>query len=342
MRVVILSGGAGTRLWPLSTPARPKPLLRVLAKPDGGKESMLERVCRQLAAAGIPRDHISIVSGREQADEIRLQAGPAADLIGEPQRRNTFPAAALAAAYLYEKKQVPADEPVIVIPSDVYAEDGYFDTLTRMAQLCLEDAAPLILMGIRPDRPSGEFGYIVPEQPSGGAGNSVPAGEKASGPVSGRPLKVSRFVEKPSAAEAAELISRGALWNAGVFAFRLGWMLGILSEHTARTSFEALTDHYDRLENISFDRAVVEKTSDIAAVPYEGMWKDLGTWESLSSVMGGSLAGLVDASASCDDLVIINELPVPIKVEGISDVIICASPEGILIKKKSSDASEAD
>ena len=272
MRVVILSGGSGTRLWPLSNAVQSKQFLRVLDGPGGKKESMLQRVYRQLETAGIPKEKISIITGSEQADYIRRQVGSETVLIEEPERRNTFPAISLALLHLAECQHVESDEPVVVMPADVYTEQGYFETLKEMEQICESDAADMILMGIKPERASDQFGYIVPKQPAD-SDNSF--GKESSEDGSGgkarcvqRVVKVSHFVEKPSVSQAEELIERGALWNGGVFVFRLSWMLKRLMEFAPGVHYESLRSNYGILEKISFDYTVVEKVYDLAVAAY--------------------------------------------------------------------------
>ncbi len=316
MRVVILSGGSGSRLWPLSNAVQSKQFLQVLSGPDGQKESMLQRVCRQLDEAGIADDRICVVAGSEQADYIRAQVGPKSILIEEPARRNTFPAIALSVLHLSEIQGADLSEPVIVMPADVYTEQGYFDTLRKMAQLCEEDLSSLILMGIRPKSASDQFGYMVPED-----GDS-------------QILKVNHFVEKPPVQEAEKLIQNGALWNGGVFAFRLGWMLERVRASAGDVSYGELSRQYDLLEKTSFDYAVVEKVSDIAAVPYDGEWMDLGTWGSLSSRMEDTVFGNTICVRGCGGTTVINELPLPMAVIGIKDSVVCATWDGILVADK--------
>ena len=342
MRIVILSGGSGTRLWPLSNAVQSKQFLRVLDGPSGEKESMLQRVYRQLEAAGISKGNISIITGSKQADYIRRQVGTETVLIEEPERRNTFPAISLAALHLAECQHAECDEPVVVMPADVYAEQGYFETLKEMAKICESDEAELVLMGIRPERASDQFGYIVPKQSSDSDNRfvteSLEDGPGKKGSCANRVVKVSHFVEKPSVSHAEELIKQGALWNGGVFVFRLSWMLERIRQIAPEVNYERLRSNYDILEKTSFDYAVVEKVSDIAAASYAGQWMDLGTWDTLCAQMADKVSGNVISTHASDGSVIINELEIPMTVLGIKDAVVCATWDGILVSDKCESA----
>ena len=338
MRIVILSGGSGTRLWPLSNAVQSKQFLRVLDGPNGKKESMLQRIYRQLEVSGIQKGKISIITGREQADYIRRQIGSETVLIEEPERRNTFPAISLAALHLAQCQNVPYDEPIIVMPADVYTEPSYFDIFKEMERLCKADVAELILMGIKPERASDQFGYIVPEQPKEMTDTSELEMPKDTPrkevPAPHRAFKVDHFEEKPSVRRAEELIEKGALWNGGVFAFKLGWLLKQIQRIAPALNYESLHANYSMLEKTSFDYAVVEKTPDIAVIPYAGLWMDLGTWNTICSKMANSVTGNVISAQASDGSTIINELPVPMAVVGIPNAVICATWDGILVADK--------
>lgn len=168
MRIILLSGGSGKRLWPLSNDARSKQFLKLLKAPDGSRESMLQRVVRQIKASGLDAS-ITVATSVSQKDAITTQLGAHVDVVTEPERRSTFPAIALAVTHLLKEKQCSRDEVVVVMPIDPYTESGYFDVIAQMAEAAEKGVADLVLMGIRPTRPSSKFGYIVPDTtPAGG------------------------------------------------------------------------------------------------------------------------------------------------------------------------------
>lgn len=321
LKIVLLSGGSGERLWPLSNDEKSKQFLMLLEAPDGRSESMVQRIVRQLREAGMG-DNIVVVTNSRQSRMMREQLGSSVEIITEPERRNTFPAIALAAEYLSQEKHCPDDEVVVVMPCDPFTEAGYFEVLGKMARTVEEGRADLALMGIRPDCPSSKYGYIVPE--------GAECGEEV--------IKVAGFKEKPDAATAEGLIAKGALWNGGVFAFRLGY-LKRLSRKYVSGDFDSILSSYSDYPRISFDYEVAEKALNTAAVRFNGKWKDLGTWNALSEELPSTVKGRVVTGKNLSNTHVINELGIPIFVDGLSDVMVVASPEGILVCNK--DDSEA-
>ncbi|MFD1772704.1 sugar phosphate nucleotidyltransferase [Paenibacillus rhizophilus] len=319
MKLVLLSGGSGKRLWPLSNDSRSKQFLKVLESPLGEPESMVQRVWRQLGEAGLAESSY-LATGRGQVEMIQSQLGGDVKIIVEPERRDTFPAIALTAVYLYSVEGVLPDETVAILPVDPYVEGSFFGAVSELEQALDATGANLALIGVVPEHPSEKYGYIIP---SGGE-----AQENGVMPVSG-------FLEKPDRLRAEELIGQGALWNCGVFAFRLGYLLNILQQKGLPLTYEELQKQYKLLSSISFDYEVVEQEDKIVVQPYDGFWKDLGTWNTLTEEMASNQMGrgvmTEDSSTSC----LVNELDIPITVIGLQDVIIAASPDGILVTHKS-------
>lgn len=321
MQLVLLSGGSGKRLWPLSNNARSKQFLPLLEREDGTMESMVQRVVRQAREAGLTRD-ITLATNAGQLDIITNQLGDSVSVVTEPERRDTFPAIALAASYLRFAKQCSDDEVVVVMPCDPYTEAGYFETVGKMVQCVEHDVADLVLMGITPTYPSAKYGYVVPEAAS-------PSHPLLSPSI--HFLKVSRFTEKPSAEAAAELLRENALWNGGVFAFRLGYMTAIVRRYMQSSSFEETRARYGEFPKISFDYEVAEKARSVAVVPYTGQWKDLGTWNTLTDELLRPVIGNAVMGTHCENTHVINELRHPIYVDGLKDVVVAACPDGIIV-----------
>lgn len=327
MNIILLSGGSGKRLWPLSNDTRSKQFLKLLKNEQGDMESMVQRVYRQINMAGIEAN-ILIATGASQVDAIRCQLGNKVDIVQEPQRRDTFPAIALSCAYLALEKKVSYDDVVLVLPVDPYADMEYFNTLNRMETVTRQGIADLVLMGIRPTYPSAKYGYIMPRRE-----------EELQTQDGIQAYPVKNFIEKPSELKAEELISEGALWNGGVFAFQLGYLMEIINasfidKAVNLDSFEEIYNNYELFTKISFDYEVVEKAASIAMIPYDGTWKDLGTWNTLSEEMESSYIGQVTSGEETENTNIINELSIPIVALGCKDMIIAASPDGILISDK--------
>ena len=313
MNIILLSGGSGKRLWPLSNEIRSKQFLKIFKTEDGSHESMVQRMYRMFREVD-PNADITIATSKNQIASIRDQLGNAAGISVEPCRRDTFPAIALATAWLHDVKGIDDDEAVVVCPVDPYVESAYFRKLREVYSQAEKGAAKLVLMGIEPDCPSEKYGYIIP--------------------VTDSPLSpVKTFREKPDRKTAKEYIAQGALWNAGVFAYRLRYVLEIAQRVYGTANYFDLFEHYADLQKISFDYAVVEKESDIQVVRFSGTWKDLGTWNTLTEAMSDEVSGNAVA-ANCENTHVINELQIPLIVLGVKNVAVAATPDGILVADK--------
>lgn len=318
MHIVLLSGGSGKRLWPLSNEIRSKQFIPIFRQEDGTLLSMAQRVYGQVLRADAGAD-VVIATSRAQVATLRHQLGEAVELSVEPCRRDTFPAIALAGAYLHDKKGVGEEEAIAICPVDPYVEDGYFVAVRELTELAKKGEASLLLMGVEPTYPSAKYGYILPRD---------------KGRISG----VEAFREKPEESEAARYIRQGALWNSGVFACRLGYVLEKVREMLGASSYAALLARYEKLHSISFDYAVVEKESSISVVRYGGAWKDLGTWNTLTEIMETKSIGDVTMDEGCEAAEVVNEMDVPVLCMGLRDMVVAASPEGILVADKRSSS----
>ncbi|MFB7118348.1 sugar phosphate nucleotidyltransferase [Bacillus tropicus] len=320
MKLILLSGGSGKRLWPLSNDSRSKQFLKVLKNNNDEMQSMVQRVWGQLKSLGIENDAV-IATSKSQVDMINSQLGNGVPIIIEPERRDTFPAIALAASYLYSKEHVDLEEVIGVLPVDPYVENSFFERLLDLEKTLNSSNADLGLMGITPTYPSEKYGYIIPNV------------EKSTQEL----IQVSHFKEKPATAEAEELLKQNALWNSGVFAFKLDKIISLLDQKGLPVQYDVLVQQYESLPKISFDYEVVEKTENIVALPYNGSWKDLGTWNTLTEEMGTNILGKGNMGIECEENHIINELDIPVSVLGLSNIIVAVSPDGILVSEK--DAS---
>ena len=317
MQLVLLSGGSGKRLWPLSNNARSKQFLPLLESEDGIMESMVQRVVRQVYESNLTTN-ITLATNVSQLDIITNQLGDKVSVVTEPQRRDTFPAIALAASYLSLAKGCSEDEIVVIMPCDPYTEKGYFQTIGAMVSCVENNVADLVLMGITPTYPSEKYGYVVPVETSGNEIYKL----------------VARFTEKPTTEVAKELLKHNAFWNGGVFAFRLGYMMNIVRKYITSGSFEDIRLRYSEFPKISFDYQVAEKAKSVAVVPFKGEWKDLGTWNTLTDELKKSVIGNAVIGPHCENTHVINELQNPIHVDGLKDVVVAACPDGILVCSK--------
>lgn len=314
MNIVLLSGGSGKRLWPLSNDIRSKQFIKIFKKEDGTYESMVQRVYGQIKKAD-PNATVTIATSEIQVPSIHNQLGSDVGISVEPCRRDTFPAIALATAYLVDVMGVDPSESVVVCPVDPYVEEDYFHALKGLSEQADKGEANLVLMGIEPTYPSEKYGYIIPASAEDTA-------------------YVQTFKEKPTVAVAQEYIRQGALWNGGVFAYRLQYVLDRAHELIDFRDYEDLYAKYDTLEKISFDYAVVEKEEKIQVMRFGGQWKDLGTWNTLTEAMEEPVIGKGILNDTCSGVHIINEMDVPVLAMGLHDVVISASAEGILVSDK--------
>ncbi len=314
MHIILLSGGSGKRLWPLSNDIRSKQFIKIFKKEDGSYESMVQRMYRQIRAVDSEAT-VTVATSKSQISQLRNQIGEEVGISLEPCRRDTFPAIALATAYLHDVQKVDANEPVVVCPVDPYVESDYFEALKKLSDLAAGGNANLTVMGIEPTYPSEKYGYVIPmtkEQTS----------------------MVDTFKEKPDVETAKQYISQGALWNAGVFAYKIGYVLDRAHELMDFEDYDDLFEKYDTVNKISFDYAVAEKESSIQVMRFAGQWKDMGTWNTLTEAMEDATIGKATLNDKCENTHVVNELDVPVLGMGLKNIVIAASPEGILVSDK--------
>ena len=286
MNIILLSGGSGKRLWPLSNEIRSKQFIKLLKKEDGAYESMVQRIYGQIKTV----DHdaiVTIATAKSQVSAIQNQLGTEVRISVEPCRRDTFAAIALATAYLHDVQGIPESEAVVVCPVDPYVELSYFECINGMYEMAERGDKNLFLMGIQPIYPSEKYGYIRPMQ------NADSCWE---------------FIEKPNKEKAQEYINEGALWNGGVFAYKLIYVLNKSKELLGTSKYSELFNNYEKLKKISFDYAVVEQETSLDVLRYSGSWKDLGTWNTITEAMEETVVGEGQLNKACRNTHIINEL----------------------------------
>ncbi len=314
MNIVLLSGGSGKRLWPLSNDIRSKQFIKIFHKEDGSLESMIQRFYRKVKEIDVGAN-ITIATSKSQVSTINNQLNQNVGISLEPCRKDTFPAIALACAYLKDIEGVKEDDSVIVCPVDPYVEDDYFKALEKLDELVRNSKSNLVLMGMEPTYPSEKYGYIIP---------------KTKDDVS----SVDVFKEKPSEDVAKEYIEKGALWNGGVFGFKLGYVLNRAHELIDFKDYNDLFNKYESLNKISFDYAVVEKEDNIEVMRFKGEWKDLGTWNTLTEAMDSNSIGQATFDEKCVNSHVINELNIPVLCMGLKDTVVALSPDGLLVSDK--------
>ena len=335
---VILCGGAGTRLWPLSRLDRPKQLVRL-----GGETSLLQETALRVAGRAAFAPPL-VVCGEEEAGAIEAQlaaaACPAGLVLAEPHARGTAAAAALAALC------APTDALLLVMPSDhKVADEAAFARAVEAAVPAARDGA-LVTFGIVPDRPETGYGYIA---------RGDPLGEGV--------FRAARFAEKPDRATAGAWIAEGGwLWNAGIFLFEARTLIAALEAHTpdliaaVRLAFSCgdrdgarlrpAADAFARAPAASLDRAVMEKAGNVAVVPVDMGWSDVGSWDALHALgpfdaAGNALSGDVVAVDSRGCL-IRSDGPTVVAL-GVEDLVIVATERAVLVlpRKDSQRVKEA-
>lgn len=315
MNIILLSGGSGKRLWPLSNDIRSKQFIKMFVNEKGEYESMIQRVYRQIKTVD-PDANITIATSKKQTSAINNQLADSVSVCVEPARRDTFPAIILASSYLKSVKRIDDNEPVIVCPIDPYVDYDYFHALKKLYELARIGDHNISLLGIEATYPSEKYGYIIP---------------KSMDLVS----EVESFVEKPDKIKAQEYIDHGGLWNSGIFAFKLGYILNIAHKFVEFDNYKDIYDKYETIDKISFDYAVVEKEKSINVMRFNGRWKDIGSWNTFSEEMHEAVIGKVVLDDTCENTNVVNELNIPILCMGCKNMIIAASCDGILVSDKS-------
>lgn len=318
---VILCGGSGTRLWPRSRPARPKPFLPLVG-PRTLFQQALDR-CDDLALFA----PALVVAGETHVPLIREQGGASLRIAVEPAARNTAPAIALAATLL------DPDAILLVCPSDHHVADVEAFRRAAQAAAALAQAGFMVAFGIRPDRPETGYGYILRGEP-------LDAG-----------FRIAQFVEKPDLARAGQFIAHGGYsWNAGIFAFSAGTFLAELARHRPAMAagvgeavarghwrgprFDPAPNAWEALAGESVDYAVMENTARAAVVPADLGWSDIGSWPALHTARGGDADGnhaigraeLVD----CRNVMVESDGP-RVSVIGLDGVIVVVDGDEVLV-----------
>lgn len=322
MHVVILAGGSGMRLWPLSREAFPKQFLTFF-----GSHSLLQETVLRFFG----KYPILIVTGAPYEGLVKKQLeaiGAGCVLVlAEPARKNTAPAIALALRFLQETKQIGEEEPILVLPSDHWLEPRsvFLDCLTLIRPAVLQ--GKIVAFGISPKTPETGFGYI-----------------KMGVPFDSICCHIDQFVEKPSIEKAEEFLQNPKFyWNSGVLAFTSSSMWKELALHLPALaqlqhwSWSDCLKHFCFLPDISIDYGVIEKTSSAVACPLKLQWSDLGSWESIyqafekdsqENVCLGK-AAVFDTKRS---LIISKKKKVA--VIGLEDVVIVDTEDALFVAKR--------
>jgi mannose-1-phosphate guanylyltransferase/mannose-6-phosphate isomerase len=313
MKVIILAGGGGTRLWPLSTEDFPKQFLNL-----SGEHSLLQKTVLRFSKAPFVNEVLISTNPLYQPlVQKQLQAiGADCRILVEPCRRNTGPAIAFALKTLNAAPQ----EPILVLPSDHLIEpESVF--LRHVEQIQETLSEQIVLFGIRPTKPETGFGYI-----------------RVGAPFNAFTHRALAFVEKPNLEKAAAFLkSREYYWNAGMFAFTPEVFFQELREHTPIISTLFAGASYETMPNISIDYALIEKTKRLVVCPLPVEWSDVGSWDSVYEMMEkdqnqNALQGNVVAIDTKNSLILGGKKL--ISTIGLEDLLIVETSEAIFISKK--------
>ncbi len=303
---VVLAGGVGSRLYPASTPTRPKQFLAL-----GGADSLLSRTVERAAAAA---DRAVVLTRPAYADRVREHA-PDAEVLVEPAGRDTGPALVYAA---HELRDADA---LLCLPSDHHVGDGFVATGRRAIDVAVETGS-LVTLGVRPTRPATEYGYLEP------------------GPDHGDYREVRAFREKPDTEAAARYVETGQFWNAGVFAWRPRALLEAarrspLADLVAALERGEVDAGFETVEPVSVDTAVLERAEDVLMVEADLEWDDLGSWDALRRIAdlnaeGNLLAGNTLA-VDAEDCTVATDEDSHVTVAGVSGLTVAAYDGRVLV-----------
>lgn len=314
---ILLAGGSGTRFWPLSSPTKPKQLL-----PLAGIRSTAEEAIDRLTGF-IPPERILVVAGQHLADRLaeRLPV-PRDNFLVEPRAAGTGPALVWATV---EAAQRDPDASVISMHADWSVRDA--SAFVAAAGSALDTACRhrrLVTVGMVPSRPDTGFGYIVP-------GERLDTAARA----------VERFVEKPDAAHALDLMADGALWNSGLFAWCAADLRREVTAHTPEIApyLDALdrgdvNAFFREVREVSIDVGVFERSESVAVVAGDFPWDDIGTWEALARVRQRDRRGNVTHGpvtlVDCSDCIVWNDGP-PMVLSGVRDLVVVHANQRTLV-----------
>lgn len=324
MKIIILAGGGGSRLFPLSRTCFPKQFLNI-----GNEQSLLVQTVQRFLPLVKPED-VVVITNQDYLHHVKAELAAcqaeAAHIVLEPVGRNTAPAIALAARYCLDELKLDSDEILLVTPSDhiIQGSKSFIETVRKAAELAA--AGKLVTFGIKPDKPETGYGYIQ-------AGAACQGG-----------YAVQAFQEKPDRATAEKYLTAGNyFWNSGMFAFSIDCIMQELASYQpeiaeqAAGGYAGLLADFAALPNISIDYAVAEKSNNVVTVPLTSYWNDIGSWDAIYEVLdkdeqGNAVRGDC-MPIDCSNTLMLGRSRLIAGI-GLEDLLVVETDDVILVAKK--------
>lgn len=308
LHIILLCGGEGKRLWPLSSEEYPKQFIKYYYD-EGNYISMLQRTYKLVKQLGYP---ISIITSDRYINIIKKQIGKV-NIIIEPSKRDTFPAISLGIVNSYFDNKFTEKDYIVFLPIDSYVENDFYTNLLLLKKKMDHKKSNLGIIGIKPNYLSLDYGYIKEK-------NNI----------------VKHFIEKPSYDIAKKLIGENYLYNSGIVMIKPIYMINIIRKYINFDNYDNFIKKFNLLPKKSFEYEILEHEKNICCLRVDSKWNDIGTISNFINILDKKVYGNAE-SINDQNTTIINELDIPIVSKNNSNLFICATKNGIIIYNKNED-----